>query len=388
MRLSLAISTANVAEVADGGWAMIAPYGVHPSPGGDYVQSFTREQAEKAVATWNSLPGLAARWLKNLVHGRMSYALPVFDGHPDSDKQRWPKEKILGDVTDLRAGGAGLEGQFTWNAKGADRRTRGPLFPSPLWWHWPAKGEPPTVYPELLESIGLVPTPNISSVPAWTANATFAGNPQAENKNENTMNDEQLKALRKALGLPENADAVAILAGATTANAAVAQLTERETALQTANSAQAELENKITTLTGQVPILTAERDQLKTANSALTTEVGTLRKGVLDLAEKKGAITPAERPSFETRLTTANTAADTLNELLTRKAMNTKPVEIHGNRVDISTANARATAVNQAVARVMKEQNLGYDDAFARVSTDPDYAALFAAMAQPKQQAA
>jgi hypothetical protein len=30
---------------------------------------------------------------------------------------------------------------------------------------------PPVVFPELLESIGLVPDPNISSVPAWTQNA-------------------------------------------------------------------------------------------------------------------------------------------------------------------------------------------------------------------------
>jgi len=388
MRLSAAICTANIAAVADGEWALIAPYGEHASPGGSYVQRFSREQAERVVQGWNSLSCTAVRWFKNALHGRLTAnSIPVWDGHPETDKQRWPKEKLLAEITELRLGETGLEGRVTWNAKGETARTRGPLYPSPLWWHWPPAGEPPEVFPELLESIGLVTTPNISGVPAWTANANpLAGVPAAENQDtQDTMTPEQLAALRKALGLPDTADAATCIA---TATANAAQLTEREGALSTANSAKATLETQLSTANSQVTAITTECDTLRTANGTLTTEVETLRTGLLDLAEKKGAITPAERETFKTRLTTANTAGAAIAELQTRKAMNTQSVELNGNRIDLSTANARQTALDTAVTKRMKDDSCDYDTAFARVQADPTFAPLFGAMQDPTKKAA
>jgi len=174
MILSSAIFTANIALVSNGGWALIAPYGDHPSPDGSYVQRFDRAQASKVVAMWKSPTGMAARIFKNKTHNRDgSDSMPVWDGHPDSDRAQWPQENLLGEVKDLQAGPAGLQGLLSWNAKGMQRRTRGPLFPSPLWWHDPPSGNPPTVFPEFLESVGLVPTPNISSAHAWTQNSAL-----------------------------------------------------------------------------------------------------------------------------------------------------------------------------------------------------------------------
>lgn len=399
MRLSATICTANIADVADGGWAVIAPYGDHPSPDGSYSQHFDRAQAEKVVKTWNSITGAAVRWFKNLAHGLgAKFSAPVWDGHPDSDGQRWPVEKLLAEITDVRTGNDGLEGRVKWNAKTANARPAGPLFPSALWWHWPASGVPPTVYPEVLESVGLVRTPNISGVPAWTQNAlalggatNLAGNPQAENQNQNNMTPQELAALRKALGLPETADAAACIARATTANAAVVTLAEREGALTTANSTISTLNGERDTLRTQHGALVTERDGLKTANASLTTERDTLKtanamlvKGILDVSEKRGVITPAERPAFETRITTANTAADALTELQTRKpALNTQAVEINGNRVDLTTANARMEAIGAAVQKRMADHKLSYDDAFAAVQKDPALAALFSPMPQP-----
>jgi hypothetical protein len=172
MQLSAVISAnaANLAAIEDGDWGVIAPYGDHPSPDKSYIQKFSREQAEKVVATWNSITGTAARVFKNLWHGLGAKSTcPVWDGHPETDKKRWPITKLLAEITDLRIGEAGLEGRLTWNEQGSGARTRGPLYPSSLWWHWPPSGEPPSVFPELLESVGLVPTPNISGVPAWAA---------------------------------------------------------------------------------------------------------------------------------------------------------------------------------------------------------------------------
>lgn len=391
MRLSAGICTANIAAIGDGEWALIAPYGDHPSPDGSYVQHLDRGQADKVVATWNSITGKAARAFKNLWHGLgLKYSVPVWDGHPETDPRRWPIERLLGELTDLRTTDAGLEGRVQWTANSSAARTRGPLFPSALWWHWPPSGEPPAVYPELLESIGLVPTPNISAVPAWTTNATLAGVPAVEPENQNHMNHrEQLIAL---LGLKSDATDAAIQSSL---DAHGAKVTANATALQTANAAKADLETKLTTANAQVQTLTADLEQIKTANTklvgerdALAAANDTLRKGVLDLAEKKGAITPAERPAFDERIKTANTAEAALTELQSRKAMNTQPVEINGNRVDLTTANARQDALNAAVAKRMKDDSIGYDEAFTRVKADPNFAALFAAMQDPTRKAA
>lgn len=381
MRLSAAICTANIGTVADGEWALIAPYGDHASPNGEYTQHFDRAQADKVVKTWNSIAGTAARYMKNAMHRLgLRGSSPVWDGHPETDKQRWPKEKLLAEITDIRAGDDGLEGRVTWNAKGIAARTKGPLYPSPLWWHWPPSGEPPTVFPELLESIGLVPTPNISSVPAWTQNATLDPESESHAENEN-MNEEQLKALRKALGLPDTADFQTCIGVAQTATANAALLTERDTALTTANAS-------LSTANASVTTLTTERDTLKTANTALTAEKGVLVAGILNIAEKRGAITPAQRADFETRLTTANTAAAALTVLETSKAMNTQSVEINGNRVDLTTANARQTALNNAVAKYQGDHKCDYDTAFSAIRSDPNFASLFGAMQDPTVKSA
>ena len=383
MRLSAAICTSNVAEAMDGDWVPVAPYGEHPSPDGSYVQKFDRGQAEKVVSTWNSITGVAARIFKNMWHGLgPKRSCPVWDGHPETDKKRWPKAKCLAEITDLRTGNEGLEGRISWTG---NTRPRGPLYPSPLWWHWPPSGEPPSVFPELLESIGLVATPNIASVPAWTQNAspnlasqeaTEGVSDPNQHKTENQMDRSKIIEM---LGL--GADATdeqieAALKGAgTTANA-----------LQTANAAKADAEAKIadveaklTTANADLAGATAKVSDLSTANEALLV-------GVLDIAEKRGAITPAERADFQARIATANTAAAALKELQTRKAMNTQPVVINGNRIDLSTANARANALEEAIAGKMKDGNLSREQAFVKCQSDPNLSGLFGAMADPTRK--
>jgi hypothetical protein len=390
MVLSGAVCTANIAGVADGAWALIAPFGEHPSPDGSYIQRFDRQQGEEVVKTWNSITGRAARIFKNLWHGLgKDSSLPVWDGHPETDKQRWPLAKLLAQITDIRTSNEGLEGKLTWNAKGMERRSRGPLFPSPLWWHWPPVGTPAVVFPELLESVGLVATPNISSVPAWTRNATLASSEASQTQNENTMTEQQLNELRKALGLPMTADPGSCISAALAAQSTANSHAILKTANATLADEKADAEKKLregtlalNTANGLVETVTTERDNLKTANAALTTERETLLTGILNLAEKQGAITPAEKESYKAKLTTANTAEATAAELLTRKAMNTEPVKINGNRVDISTSNARQNALQSAVSKRMKDDNSDYDTAFAAVKADPEYAALFEAMKQ------
>ncbi|MEO7933215.1 MAG: phage protease [Chthoniobacterales bacterium] len=364
MQLSAAITpnAADLTPVASGDWALISPYGDHPSPDGSYTQVFSREQADKVVKTWNSIAGIAVRTFKNIAHGLgIKSTAPVWDGHPETDKKRWPKEKLLAEISDLRAGEIGLEGKLTWNAKGDTARTRGPLFPSSLWWHWPASGTPPQVFPELLESVGLVPAPNISGVPAWTANTDLASSEAAENtetqKNENIMDKNKLIQL---LGLAADATdeqiESALKLNRTTANTA----DQVRNDLTTANTTLDEEKKKVTSL--------------NTANAAYV-------EGLLDLAEKRGVITAAQRGDYKDRLTTANTSAAAIKELTEKApALNTTEVKLNGNRVDLSTANARATALEGLVAAYMKDHNCDRDKAYAAVQADPNNKPLFDAM--------
>lgn len=492
------VATANALpeQLADG-WHVLAPFGEFPEPAGRYVQVFGAEQAATMVRSWNSIGGKAFRWMKNVRHRLgAKLSMPIFDAppgaaHPDLDPTDWSKLPLVGEVTELRATANALEGKVVWSdaARRGDRE-RGPLHPSINWWHNQpdAQGR---VYPEHVESITLTRTPNIRTVPAWTANSfnpdeirdehgqwasapevgkpesykhfvragkdlpeshplkhgnrkawaqkalgiksademsdaelegaatvgrtlpshasttqhlreisdertkrtfdartgntTLAGIPLAHNQTANTdpMNQEQLNALRKSLGLPETADPAACITAATTANAALATLAERDAALNTANTTVTTLNTERDTLRTQHGAITTERDTLQTANTAFAAEVATLRKGLLDLAQERGAITPAERESFETRLSTANTIADALKELPARKAMNTQHVELNGTRHDLSTANARMDALEAAVKTRMDADKCDRDTAYGRVKADKNFAGLFAAMQDP-----
>ena len=384
----------DAAQIEDGQWLDIAPFGDFQRPDGSAVQRFSPDQAEKVLRTWNSITGTAARYFKNLLHGLGAKSTcPIWDGHPDDDKARYPVERCLGEITDLRTTANALQGRVKWNPKGMASRRRGPLYPSPLWWHMPPSGDPPAVFPELLESVGLDPHPNIRGVRAWTANSALdpLASPEASNQNQSHNMDKKKIAL--ALGLTETAtesEIDAALAGlrttanaASTANASLLTITvERDTALAnltTANTALAGANTKVTALTTERDGLLAEKGALTTANAALV-------EGTLNLIEKHGLITPADREATRTKLTTANTAAATLTELADKKpVVNVKRVEINGNRIDISTANARSEAFNDLVSKRMKDHSEDRDTAFAKVMADPSNKALVDAMQQPKQ---
>lgn len=379
LRLSAFISAnaADVTTIPNGGWGVIAPYGDFKSPSGTYTQVFGRAEAEEIVKTWNSLTGHAARFFKNIVHGLgRKTSAPIWDGHPDQDRNRWPVEKCMGEVTDLRATANGLEGRITWNAAGLQSRTRGPLYPSPLWWHNPPAGTPPTVHPELLESVGLVPTPNIKSTPAWTENAALASESEADNQTQ-TSNTMDRKKLIELLGLAADAteeQITAALSGVKTTNNSLATANSAKAAAETN---LANIQAQLTTANSTLTTITGERDSLKTANAALI-------DGLVNLAEARGAITPAERETYKGKFT-AN-AAETVTELGKRKAMNTQPVEINGQRLDLSTPNARAEALEGILAETMRTANCNRNEAFAKVSRDTRYTALFGAMADPTKK--
>lgn len=374
------------------GWLLVAPFGEFPSPDRRYVQVFQREQADEIVRSWNSMVGKAFRYVKNVRHKlKFRDTAPVFDhqyleGHPDTDPANWSQLQELARVRDLRSSNAGLEALIEWDHEGMATRNAGPLFPSIQWWH-NAPNDEGKVFPGHFESITLTRTPNITSVPAWTPNS---------NQNQNPMNEEQLKALRKSLNLSDTTSVEKVIE---TAQSAYQLSTSNATALQTANSAKETAEKDLKTANEAKD--KAEAD-LKTANTAkdkaegevkvLATTNSLLIEGIADLFETNGKFTPAERPGVIAKFTAnvGDSVKAVITELKEKKpVIETKHLEINGNRIDISTANARRDAVENAVSKCMKDN--GIEDrnvAFAKVQADPQYAQLFAAMQDPTRKAA
>ncbi len=367
------------------GWFEIAPYGTHPAPDGSYVQIFNRQQAERVVATWNSLAGRGVRWIHNVKNGVGIFNLsaPVWEGHPDVDAQRWPQKNALAQITEIRVGATGLEGRATFNAEGMAQRGRGPLKPSPYWMH-EAPDAQGRVFPELLLSVGLVPAPNISNAPAWTRNAP--------DQNTNAMTQSQIAL---ALGLTANAtweEITSALNNAKTNATALATATANAANVQTQMTT---LQTQITTANASLAALTTERDTLKTekqtlttANAALTTErdgakvlVVALSDALLGLAEKSGQITSAEKETWKGKLTANAGVAEAAKELADKKpSLNTRPIEQLNTPANLATANARREAFQDAVKKEMKDNGTDYDTAFSRCMSKPELKPLVDAM--------
>ena len=391
-----------ILETPADGWFVIAPYGEHPAPDGSYVQVFTRNEAEKMVSTWNSFAGRAARWAFNLRHrGHIAdTSAAVWQGHPDADPERWPDKLELAGIADLRAGENGLEGQTTWNAETMKQRQAGPLKPSPFWMH----GKPDAqgrVFPELLLSVGLVASPNISQSPAWTKNAPDG---QPKNQNETAMTQSEIA---KSLGLAPDAswDAIRAAINGATANAtalatANATTTTVREQLTTANTELGTLRTEKQTLTTANGTLTTERDQLKTSNGALTTANATLTTTINGLgeqlalvAEKAGLCLPSEREAVKGKLTinstgdkpvTAENVLTSAKELGAKSpVLNTRPIGSLATPGNLATANAAANTFETKVSEIVKARSCSRGEAWDIAKADPANAGLLQAMNQP-----
>ena len=357
-------------EIPADGWQILAPYGTHAAPDGTYRQVFHRPQAVKLVETWNSFAARAVRWAHNARSGAgfFSAAAPVWDGHPDADAARYPVKRQLGAITEVRAGEQGLEGLVTWNhAADTAARSAGPLKPSPYWLH-EAPDAASSVFPELLLSVGLVPAPNISSAPAWTRNSA--------DQPDTNMKQTELATL---LGLAPEADWDTIKASTTgaTANAAtlVTVTANAATVQQTLDATAAQL----ATANAAVLAVTAERDALTPQLAALQATVNAATDATLTIATKAGLITPADRATWADRFakSTANAIAD-LSAVA--PAMNTQRLGHLATPAVLASANARSAAIQDAVAKEMKEAGCDYSTAFTRCQSKPELKPIWDAM--------
>lgn len=333
-------------EGADG-WFKISPYGVFRGRNPGRPQHISIDNAKLMEGEFNSLLGKL---------GRKFRGIPIYHGHPDVDPELWQDDRRIGKITKLEARADGLWGYAEWNSLGEDNKREGWwIYPSPRWDQAPGKDR---FAPDRLISVGLTNQPRIQeSEPVF--------NSQLETKTNTTDMDPKL--IRQKLGLAPEATDEEVLA----------KLDSVVTAATNAGTQATELENARTAMAAEKQA----KEQLACSITAKDGEITTLRaahnKALLDLAVREGRITAAERPTWEGRLNGANRESE-INSLTTKKAdLNTRGLDLGNRREERATTDNLREEVSNAVAKLQKDEGLGYDAAWKRVKKDPQFKGYF-----------
>ena len=352
---------ANAAALTGGEWELIAPYGEFPTANRQKIQKFGRPEADKMVATFNSV------WHQL---GTLFRGVPIFHGHPDVDPKNWPDDRRLGKIVELRAGETGLEGKPEFNALGLENKTEGWwVYPSPAWLH--PLTESNTIQPDELLSIGLVNTPNIPGSAPWS-NSTDP-NPNDSLTATDTIMKEKLCAFT----------------GLDPATATDDEIIAKVTALKSDAEAKAmadETANSATAAKTAAEILAEDEKRkagLATASAANTRKV--CAELLVENAVRAGVISEADREATTNSLIAPGADIAVLGKALGEKKpeLNTGALDLGGKKVTISTARERSAAISTEVNSRMQTQKLSYDQAYAAVENDPQFSRLFQMMQKP-----
>ena len=354
-----AFSETEPMEENSDGWFKVSPYGTFRGKTPGRPQHFNEDAAKRMVSEFNSLRGKL---------GRMFRGVPIYIGHPDVDPTIWTDDRRLGKATDLQARPDGLWAFGEWNSLGRENQTEGFwVYPSP---RWDAPVGQARFEPDRLISIGLTNTPRIeTSEPLANSlkNETSDGHrPPLQTETETpTLMDPKL--IREKLGLaPETTDEEVFAKIESLTNAA----TEAETRAMDAENAKATAEQTAAT----------EKEQLQNSLTNKIIALQTVREpadnALLDLAERDGKITKAERGAWQTKLA-GEKRDEAINSLSTiTPKLNTKPLGSSQSREDREQSDNQREAVANAVADLEKT-GLSYVEAWGKVKKDPKFATYF-----------
>jgi len=344
-----AFSETEPMEENSDGWFKVSPYGTFRGKTPGRPQHFNEDAAKRMVSEFNSLRGKL---------GRMFRGVPIYIGHPDVDPTIWTDDRRLGKATDLQARPDGLWAYGEWNSLGRENQTEGFwVYPSP---RWDAPVGQTRFEPDRLISIGLTNTPRIET------SEPLANSQLDTNTEIPTLMDPKL--IREKLGLaPETTDEEVFAKIESLTNAA----TEAETRAMDAENAKATAEQTAAT----------EKEQLQNSLSdkiiAFTAVREQADNALLDLAERDGKITKAERAAWQTKLA-GDKRDETINSLSTiTPKLNTKPLASGQSREDREQSDNQREAVANAVADLQKQRGLSYVDAWGEVKKDAKFATYF-----------
>lgn len=364
------IGFCNEISIGDDGWAMIAPYGDHPSTalipdaGGRLKKEKAIQRIDKAGAD-EMVRGFhqERRGIRKFLKG-----CNIYVGHPDMPGlgHLYPDKEPKGVFADMEARSDGLYGLPVFTNEGSEivesKKLR--AFSARIG-ESEAAGDLnglPVYRPTKIYSAGLTNNPHLP-VHFFNEDNTLvdAGAPaDSPNPKPRITMKKQLLALCAKLGIQfaNEADDAQTEAALDQINLKVAAFVNEKATL---DGKVADAEGKIVTLTTEKATVTTERD---TARTQFANERQARIKDVLAQALTSGRITAAEKPQWENRLKVEAQFANEHAALmaLAPKVKTESVITViragKETQIDISNPQARAQFVNEVLRDLAKETGL------------------------------
>lgn len=337
-------------ESADG-WFKISPYGTFRGKMPGRLQHVTQDNARAMEAEFNSLLGKL---------GRKFRGVPIYHGHPDVDPEVWTDDRRIGKVTKLESRADGLWGYAEWNSLGEENKREGWwIYPSP---RWDAPPDKTRFAPDRLISIGLTNTPRIAeSDPVFNSLQTQDCKTQDTREETNTTTATMdPKLIRQKLGLPPEATDEEVMAKIDSLSTAATENATAATELSTVKTEKTEMENSLRTKDAEITRLREEQ------NNSLLGE-----------ALASGRITAAERPAWEAKLKSDKRDEEINSLRAIAPARKTTALDLGDRRQERATTDNLREEVSNAVAKLQKDEGIGYDAAWKKVKKDPQFKGYF-----------
>ena len=339
-------------------WIQIAPLGDHP-----HQLGIQRVTADSAAAMANRFNSFRARL------GRLFSGVPMFEGHHDTDPDKYPNGRSFAWVMELQNRAAdGLWAKMKWTDEGRDLVATGKYkFISPVWNAREIARENgrPVFIPETLLSLALTNLPNLPLPPL--ANS-----------------ESHMKTITELLELPNEATPDQICEAVTRLKGEVLTLTNQSSNLRTSETSFRESEQQeggtdsrraweaksAETIRALENQLTTRNSELTTAQSQFATERSARIELVLANAIEAGRITLAQREDWKSKLEQDFAVAEAALANCA-PALNTKSVtrELGNQKSAYDTAATRQLALTSFITEQLSK-GLSYDEAWAKAKTD------------------
>lgn len=378
-------------------WIKLAPFGEHPTRDKKAVQVFNAEAADQIISWFNFFPRKLAR-LANI------NSVKVWVGHPDFAPNEWPERIDLGSVTELKHDDSDLWGKVRWNAGAVDHVTKH-KFPS-VAWDCEVNGDG-TETPAFLWSVGMWHKPNIKTVEAViNASTDYTDDTDSDSEksessvdNPNQEKDSMLNKIMEALkaaGIVKDDDAEETILGAIgsliqsiawkreeTARQAAAAETMRVALNAVADVAELPDDGLSAAVVTQLNAVISERDAQAATITELNSRISTLSAERVVSAVAHAIETGRATKADEDRLTTELNAdfEGALCKLTAQRVqLNSRPLDIGRQRVEIATAQERSAQLTSWVDDYQTRLNCDYATAWNASKLDANMAVIHAAM--------
>ncbi len=355
-------------------WVQLTPYGRFDNSQG--MQEIRHEDAVACVENFKKMANAGTRIM----------GIPFYIGHPMhpsfSGKAGHSDTQAYGRVKSLEARPDGLFANVKWSTKGRELIANEAFHGHSVEWDMEKDTRQAIYRPVKVVSVGFTNNPNLPVRPITSANE---------------KNMENLKAIAKSLGLPEDATETQIITAANEARTALASFTSINAALTTFGvKTVEELNEKLTlanqkvestgtalaTAQGSLTIANEKITELTNKNLTMTGELATVRINfanerksrrtlVVDHLITTGRITGAEKTTVEATLANEGTFETEVDRMLKAEPkLKTNSVVHNLGQRNVQVANRQETIVRLVNERMEKTPWADYNAVWAQVCAE------------------